>query len=337
MGRRLLALGMGALALAQIASARAAEGENRGAIVLDLPIECILGKDCFLQQLVDLDVSDGVSDPFCGTASYDGHQGTDIRVIYPNDISAGVSVLSSADGVVSSVRDGMADRLAFTAQEKERIGNRQCGNGVVVRHANGWETQYCHLRNGSVIAEVGQEVSAGDKIGEVGYSGRAQFPHVHMSVRKDGVHVDPFTGASIGQACSPDRDMSAGLWSPEAAEILNVKATQLLDAGLADVAVSNAVLRDGPPEIPTADSDALVGWIYLINVRAGDQVGVRVTGPDGEIYSQGVTKPLEKPNASYAMFAGRRSPPPLGDYKIEAMVIRDGELALHSTRQASVR
>ena len=34
-------------------------------------------------------------------------------------------------------------------------------------------------------------------------SGEASFPHVHLSVRKDGQEVDPFRGAGGGPACGP--------------------------------------------------------------------------------------------------------------------------------------
>ena len=64
--------------------------------------------------------------------------------------------------------------------------DRNCGNGVVIRHADGWETQYCHLRRGSVQVAEGDRVEAGEPLGLVGMSGEANFPHVHLSVRRDG-------------------------------------------------------------------------------------------------------------------------------------------------------
>ena len=72
---------------------------------------------------------------------------------------------------------------------------------MAIRHADGWETQYCHLRQGSVLVATGERVEAGRALGLVGMSGEANFPHVHLSVRRDGVGIDPFTGLPGGERC----------------------------------------------------------------------------------------------------------------------------------------
>ena len=71
--------------------------------VLQLPIDCELGKTCYIQQYVDLDDSEGVRDFGCGGASYNGHKGTDFRVLSIQDIEEGVNVLASAGGRVLGV------------------------------------------------------------------------------------------------------------------------------------------------------------------------------------------------------------------------------------------
>ena len=38
----------------------------------------------------------------------------------------------------------------------------------------------------------GDYVSFATRLGQVGLSGRTQFPHVHLTVRKDGNPIDPF-------------------------------------------------------------------------------------------------------------------------------------------------
>src|SRR5690349_9680862 len=47
---------------------------------LALPIRCQPGLTCFFQNYVDHDASDKVRDYNCGGRSYDGHDGTDIRI-----------------------------------------------------------------------------------------------------------------------------------------------------------------------------------------------------------------------------------------------------------------
>src|SRR5690242_4252032 len=88
---------------------------SAGAIELGLPAQCTLGKDCFVQQFADDDQRPGeVADPFCGAATYDGHDGTDLRVLSMADVARGVPVVAVADGKVLRGRDGEPDRLIET-------------------------------------------------------------------------------------------------------------------------------------------------------------------------------------------------------------------------------
>ncbi|MES2425593.1 MAG: M23 family metallopeptidase [Bacteroidota bacterium] len=63
------------------------------------------------------------------------------------------------------------------------------GNCVTVAHANGFQTLYGHLSR--ITVKVGQLLSVGDKVGEVGSTGRSTGTHLHYEVRKDGRPVNP--------------------------------------------------------------------------------------------------------------------------------------------------
>jgi murein DD-endopeptidase MepM/ murein hydrolase activator NlpD len=63
------------------------------------------------------------------------------------------------------------------------------GNCVRVAHANGFETLYGHLSR--ITVKVGQQLSVGDKVGEVGSTGRSTGAHLHYEVRKDGKPLNP--------------------------------------------------------------------------------------------------------------------------------------------------
>jgi murein DD-endopeptidase MepM/ murein hydrolase activator NlpD len=63
------------------------------------------------------------------------------------------------------------------------------GNCVRVAHANGFETLYGHLSR--ITVKVGQQVSVGDKVGEVGSTGHSTGTHLHYEVRKNGKPVNP--------------------------------------------------------------------------------------------------------------------------------------------------
>ncbi|NUQ39706.1 MAG: M23 family metallopeptidase [Caldilineales bacterium] len=102
------------------------------------------------------------------TQRFEGlHRGVDIATSY------GAPVYAAGEGVVA--RAGWL----FTGY----------GYSVLIRHGQGWETLYSHLKGPSV--QVGQRVSRGQVIGAVGSTGRSTGPHVHFEVRRNGVVVDP--------------------------------------------------------------------------------------------------------------------------------------------------
>lgn len=65
------------------------------------------------------------------------------------------------------------------------------GQMVEIRHDFGVVTRYAHLSK--VRAEVGQRVSRGDRIGDMGNTGRSTGTHLHYEVHLGGTPVDPMT------------------------------------------------------------------------------------------------------------------------------------------------
>ncbi|WP_457129412.1 M23 family metallopeptidase [Mucilaginibacter sp. HD30] len=63
------------------------------------------------------------------------------------------------------------------------------GNCVRVKHNNGFETVYGHLSR--ITVKIGQKVSVGDKVGQVGSTGRSTGAHLHYEVRQNGKPVNP--------------------------------------------------------------------------------------------------------------------------------------------------
>ncbi|AZY93587.1 MULTISPECIES: DUF5930 domain-containing protein [Paracoccus] len=65
------------------------------------------------------------------------------------------------------------------------------GNLIKIRHELGTETRYAHLSR--IDVKVGDRVSQGDRIGDMGNTGRSTGPHLHYEVRMNGRAVDPMS------------------------------------------------------------------------------------------------------------------------------------------------
>jgi murein DD-endopeptidase MepM/ murein hydrolase activator NlpD len=65
------------------------------------------------------------------------------------------------------------------------------GNIVTIRHDFGLETRYAHLSR--IQVSEGQRVSRGDRIGDMGNTGRSTGTHLHYEVRLGGTPVNPMT------------------------------------------------------------------------------------------------------------------------------------------------
>lgn len=63
------------------------------------------------------------------------------------------------------------------------------GGFVVLDHGGGVMSVFLHMSD--VAVQTGQRINAGDKLGEVGDTGRATGAHLHWGVRVRGTYVDP--------------------------------------------------------------------------------------------------------------------------------------------------
>ena len=289
-----------------------------GDLRLAVPVDCTLGTDCYIQQGVDHDPTEGISDFQCGSLTYDGHTGTDFALPYNKSVFEGVTVVASAPGLVVGARNDMPDILQVGPDAPE-IGGRECGNGVVVSHGNGWETQYCHLARGSVTVEPGDVVRSGQPLGLIGLSGLTQFPHVDFTVRKDGKTVDPFAPEGIA-AC----DSAGGptLWRRD----ISMPPGGLIGSGFSDGVPEYETIKQGDAAVQVITADTpLVLWAFMFGGRTGDAVHLRIFGPDGHVMDE--TAALDATQAQLYRAVGRKAPDkgwPAGTYIGEVQMIRDG-------------
>lgn len=300
---------------------------------LGLPIDCTLGETCFIQNYVDADPGPEGADFTCGPLTYDGHKGTDFALPSFAAMEAGVTVLGAAPGMVVAIRDGMPD-TGRDGTPPDVLAGKDCGNGVVVDHGDGWQTQYCHMKQGSIAVARGDRVEAGTPLGEVGYSGNTQFPHVHLSLRQDDRVVDPFnTDGAV--TCGVDDGPQDDLWSTP----IGYVSAGLIAVGMDSGVPAYDAIKAGDAAHGTlpADIPALVGWAYAFGGQAGDIVDIALTDPSGALFYRHEAA-LDKGQAQFFRAAGKRTPPggwADGDWIVDARILRGG--AVLDAMRATVR
>ncbi|MEA4811092.1 MAG: peptidoglycan DD-metalloendopeptidase family protein [Anaerolineaceae bacterium] len=117
-----------------------------------------------------------ITDKFGNRRTYNGdtsklyfHTGLDLGYCM------GIDVFAPASGTVVAVKPDQIIR----------------GNAIVIDHGMGIFTTYMHLSK--ILISEGDKVEPGQKIGEIGNTGRSAGPHLHFQVDANGVHVNPET------------------------------------------------------------------------------------------------------------------------------------------------
>ncbi len=295
------------------------------AIEFRLPINCEVGRTCEIQNYVDLDPSGGVRDYQCGLRTYNAHKGTDFRLPSLRAQRAGVDVLAAAAGRVLRVRDGVAD-VSVRERGIGAVEGRECGNGVVIDHGDGWNTQYCHMAQGSVMVKPGEAIQASQRLGRVGMSGLTEYPHLHFGVTFRGDLVEPFAFEAPQGSCGAGRS----LWEPSLQAALAYKPRALLNTGFTDRSVEMQAIENDELVAPTRESP-LVAYVRAIGAKAGDIQRLAITGPDGRIVAENSAKPLDRDKAQVMVFVGRKPPAggwPQGIYRAMYTITAGGNVVL---------
>jgi murein DD-endopeptidase MepM/ murein hydrolase activator NlpD len=275
-------------------------------IVLGSPVACSVPEICWAQNYFDHDPGPGAEDHTCGRRAYQRHFGIDFRVANLDVMREGISVIAAADGVVAGTRDGMDD-VGILETDANSVRGRECGNGVVLRHDNGWTTQYCHLRKDSIVVVKGQTIKKGEPLGEIGLSGLTQFPHVHFEVRNGKKRVDPFVGFEATGKCGT---AGAPLFEPAFLEKTPYVETGLLNAGFTDRPPKGIEVLEGEHanDALPADAGALIFWVELFGTHPGDRDRFTIFAPDGSVFTTQTRSAQEGYSARHLAFVGRRRP-----------------------------
>tara|TARA_E500000178_G_C16876259_1_gene686781 strand:+ start:253 stop:1059 length:807 start_codon:yes stop_codon:yes gene_type:complete len=85
----------------------------------------------------------------------------------------GTEIISTSDGLVV-----LAEKDLYFS-----------GGTIIIAHGQGLTTSYLHLS--LITVKVGDLIKQGEKIGEIGSTGRTTGPHLHWGMEIRGIRVDP--------------------------------------------------------------------------------------------------------------------------------------------------
>ncbi|WP_257254498.1 M23 family metallopeptidase [Endozoicomonas sp. SESOKO3] len=270
------------------------------------PVACHYGVDCFIQNYVDHDPTSGHSDYQCRQQTYDGHSGTDIRLVNLPQMNKGVSVLAAADGTVVATRDGIADTYLNPARRKE-IKQIGLGNAVVIQHGGGWRSIYGHLKKGSLTIKKGDQVEQGQLLGEIGLSGLTEFPHVHFQVTHHNKTIDPFIGKPDRSECG---DTLNSLWLGIEDNRITYLPGLLLDQGFNSTPpVNYQSIESGNFNNGAGDKNQrLFFWVRFVGLSTGDQVTLSFVAPNDELVKAHTFPELKSGKAQQFYYIGINNP-----------------------------
>ena len=144
--------------------------------------------------------------------------------------SFGQAVVAPGDGVVVAAVDAFQDNGELTDANLQADLMNLFGNHVVIDHGNGEFSRLGHLKSGSVKVKTGQQVKAGDQIGEMGSSGSSLFPHLHYELatgpdmKAEGL---PSTFRNLDRLLGAKRAPMDGV-SPDSGDIIADRAAKLV-------------------------------------------------------------------------------------------------------------
>jgi len=125
----------------------------------------------------------------------------------------GTPILATGSGTVVAAANDREDNtptqrapLEFADVLKDLT--RIMGNYVVIDHGNGEFSVFAHMKRGSVVVKAGDRVKQAQKIGEMGFSGDAMFPHLHYQLQRDAKY-----GEGLPSAFSRFKLLTGASWT----------------------------------------------------------------------------------------------------------------------------
>lgn len=215
----------------------------------------------------------------CGTRTYDNnsgynHKGTDI-FLWPFSWlqmqRKQVKIVAAAPGIIIGKSDGNFDKSCGF--------NNNNWNAVYIQHADGSVAWYGHMKKNTLTTKnVGEAVTAGEKLGFVGSSGNSTGPHLHFEVYNSANQlVDPWKG--------PCNNIAASWWQSQKPYYESKLNTILTQSGA-------PVFPTCPTTETTNESSQFARGAniyfasYYHDQQAGQVTSYKVTRPNGTVFAQ---------------------------------------------------
>jgi hypothetical protein len=248
--------------------------------------------DLFLNNYTDLTGPiSGILDWDCGDHTYYNHKGHDTRLRSFDEQFIGVPIFAALDGVVIGRDDGHPDQ--------NTVWQGLPANFVVIDHGHiepGFRTMYWHMKDGSVVPKLGDNVAAGQQIGLVASSGNSSTPHLHFEVWRNGSWVETMSGA-----CSPNDSMWTNQWSKPAGHYVRDFGflRELLPADF-----------DPPQPFPrdrsaTLQNERISYWMQGANLPMGSTYRFRFYMPNGVLDFDSGNRSFTFPDEFYRQYWAR--------------------------------
>jgi murein DD-endopeptidase MepM/ murein hydrolase activator NlpD len=253
-----------------------------------------------LNNYVDLDPSEGgFQDWNWGGYSYDGHRGIDALIGTFEHQFIGVPIFAALDGIVYSTHDGEPDQNTVWNPDTT-------SNYVGIDHGEGRYANYLHMKQGSVLVEVGQEVKAGEQIGFVASSGYSNWPHLHFEswnydcdTVEECVDVEDW---AVFEPYSGDCNPGNSGWENQVdiPEFTKCRDFGVTTANLADFYANEEYMWTPPLEgyIPL-DHDAVWMWMQATKITPFSTFQMRFYDPNGVLQHDSGTNWLNFTPFSY--------------------------------------
>ena len=131
----------------------------------------------------------------------------------------GRELFAPAEGTVIEVIDGVRDNIPGSMNPYSALGN--C---VIIQHREGEVSVLAHLKQGSIVVKMNDNVKRGQLLGKCGNSGNSSEPHLHYHLQNAAVLQDGLGIKCIFQKVVVTRNGKAGTptsFSPEKGQIIS--------------------------------------------------------------------------------------------------------------------